>query len=102
MNIFKDGGLLDNLKNYIATRVELAKVTAQEEIIALMQRLAPLLGLGFLAALAFVFFMVGLASYFNQLLESTFWGYWIVSLLLLIILAALGYGFGIIPPKKKQ
>ena len=102
MNIFNTGGLFDNIKSYIDTRVEMAKLGVQEQIMAFVQRILVVLGLGLIASLVMLFFLFGLAAYLNQILASKFWGYWIIALFFLVIFVGFGLWSGLFSKKKSD
>lgn len=91
MNIFRPEGLIDNLYQYVETKVALAKVEVQEQIEGQVQRIAKVLGLLLIAFLALLFALMGLALWLNRVSDSTFAGFLMVSGLLLLVGIGVGY-----------
>ncbi len=102
MSVPQKNGLIDNIKKYVQTKIELAKEDLQDRILATVQRYLPLLGLVFTAGLATVFLLLGLAFYLNTILHSSFWGFWIIALVLMAMAGFLWIQFQTIIKKKQE
>ncbi|SDK78318.1 hypothetical protein SAMN05421823_103552 [Catalinimonas alkaloidigena] len=93
---FKLDSLLENLTGYIEARIELLRLTAIEKAEATSDKVSESGGtaiffaiVAFLGLFLFVFLNIATATTLNHALNSTFWGYWIVTgfyLLIIIIL----------------
>ena len=81
--------LFDKIKDYIATNIELKKLTVIEKAVVGVSSLlvAILLGITFLFMLLFA--SMGLAIYLGNVLNNSYIGFFLVGLLYLIILIIL-------------
>ena len=91
-NFFKLLGvntLIDNLKGYVETKIELLKIEAQEKLTTLITFFLILFCIAIFGVLAFFFLNIALALFLNQLLASAFLGFVILGSFYLLILIAL-------------
>ncbi len=82
----KTESLISNLMGYIDTRIDLIKLEVQTKLkdgfVGLMRAVV----LGFAALMALIFFNIFLGLLLNDLLDSHFWGFGIVTLFYVILL----------------
>ena len=87
MKILDPNGLVDNLYKYVQTNIELAKVEVQEKMEDTVKKVAVYAVLALSASLLFIFILITLALFLNQILTSNYLGFLIVSVLLGVITA---------------
>ena len=87
MKILDPNGLVDNLYKYVQTNIELAKVEVQEKMEDTVKKVAIYAILALSASLLFIFILITLALFLNQILASNYLGFLIVSVLLAVITA---------------
>ena len=87
MKILDPNGLVDNLYKYVQTNIELAKVEVQEKVEDTVKKVAVYAVLALSASLLFIFILITLALFLNQILISNYAGFLIVSVLLAVITA---------------
>ena len=85
----KFDGLIKNLIGYIETKSELYKIEIKQELTRLLAKLIAAVVLGILLIMFLLFLSLTLGNYINQLLDSSFTGYLIISGLFLVILVIL-------------
>lgn len=91
MKLFEHDGLLNNLRGYVQTQIELAKLDAQEQIEQVIKRLIIVLAWLLLGATIILFLLIALALYLNQMLNSSYAGFLIVAGIgMLVILVLIG------------
>ncbi|MGV3503020.1 MAG: phage holin family protein [Adhaeribacter sp.] len=78
--------LIGNLMGYIDTRIDLIKLELQMKLKTGIITLMHAVLLGFAAVMALLFFNIFIALVLNDLLDSQFWGFGIVTLFYLILL----------------
>lgn len=78
--------LIDNLKGYIETKIELLKIEAQEKITTIITIFLVVFCIAIFGVLAFLFLNFGLAYYLNSLLKSEFLGFIILGSFYFIIM----------------
>lgn len=82
----KTESLISNLMGYIDTRIDLLKLEVQTKLkngfVGLMRAII----LGFAAFMALIFFNIFIGLLLNDLLDSHFWGFGIVTLFYIILL----------------
>jgi hypothetical protein len=78
--------MIGNLMGYIDTRIDLVKLEVQMKIKSGMVSLLHAILLGFAAFMAVIFLNIFIALLLNDLLDSQFWGFGIVTLFYLILL----------------
>jgi hypothetical protein len=91
-NFFKLLGvnaLIDNLKGYVETKIELLKIEVQEKLTTLITLFLVLFCVAIFGVLAFFFLNIALALYLNQILDSAFLGFVILGSFYLLILIVL-------------
>lgn len=71
--------LVDKLTGYIRIKGEKLKLEIIAIVAKLLAHLVAFLMLGFIGFFLLVFLSISLGAYLNMVLESTFWGYVIVS-----------------------
>jgi hypothetical protein len=84
--------MIGNLMGYIDTRIDLVKLEVQMKLKSGMVSLLHAIVLGFAAFMAVIFLNIFIALVLNDLLDSTFWGFGIVTLFYLILLVILFMG----------
>jgi uncharacterized membrane protein YqjE len=87
MKILDPNGLVDNLYKYVQTNIEIAKVEVQEKVEETVKKVAIFAILALSVSLLLVFLLITLALFLNQILESNYLGFLIVSALLAVITA---------------
>ena len=85
MKILDPNGLVDNLYKYVQTNIEIAKVEVQEKIENTVKKVAIFAILALSVALLLIFLLITLALFLNQILESHYLGFLIISSLLAVI-----------------
>lgn len=91
-NFFKLLGmdaLIDNLKGYVETKIELLKIEVQEKLTTLITVVLVLFCVAIFGVSAFFFLNVALALFLNQVLNSGFLGFVILGCFYLLILVVL-------------
>ena len=81
--------IIEHLTGLIETRVELAKIEVKEEVSKIGARIIAGVVFAFLLVMIIIMFSIALAAWINVMLESGYWGYFIVTgfyLLTLILL----------------
>jgi hypothetical protein len=82
----KPDSMIGNLMGYIDTRIDLVKLEVQMKLKSGIISLMHAILLGFAAFMALIFFNIFIALVLNDLLDSTFWGFGIVTLFYIILL----------------
>ena len=77
--------IIDNLTGLIETRIELAKIEMKEEIAKIGARIIAGVVLSFLLVMIIIFLSFSVATWLNSLLESTYWGYFIITGFYLVV-----------------
>ncbi len=89
--------LLDNLKGYIETKIELIKIEAQEKLTTLITVILVFFCVAVFGVLAFFFLNFALALYLNQLCDSNFLGFVILGsfylLIMILLILSINKGF---------
>ena len=83
--LLKFDKIIKHLVGYVDTKVALTKIEFEERLRDILTNTFHFLTLGVLTVLFFLFFNVGVAILLNQLLESNYAGFLIVSCFYLII-----------------
>lgn len=78
--------IIGNLMGYIDTRIDLIKLELQMKLKTGIITLMHAILLGFAAFMTVIFFNIFIALVLNDLLDSQFWGFGIVTLFYLILL----------------
>ena len=78
--------IIGNLMGYIDTRIDLIKLELQMKLKTGIITVMHAVLLGFAAVMALIFFNIFIALVLNDLLDSQFWGFGIVTLFYLIFL----------------
>lgn len=79
MKILDPNGLVDNLYKYVQTNIEIAKVEIQEKIEDTIKKVALIAILAIIGTLFLIFLLISLSSFLNEILESQYLGYLIVT-----------------------
>ena len=79
MKILDPNGLVDNLYKYVQTNIEIAKVEIQEKIEDTIKKVALIAILAIIGTLFLIFLLITLSSFLNEILESQYLGYLIVT-----------------------
>jgi uncharacterized membrane protein YqjE len=87
MKILDPNGLVDNLYKYVQTNIEIAKVDVQEKIEDTVKKVALVAILAIIGSMFLIFLLITLALFLNQVLESQYAGFLIVTVLLGILSA---------------
>ena len=85
MKILDPNGLVDNLYKYVQTNIEIAKVEVQEKIEDTVKKVALIAILAITGILFLIFVLITLSLFLNKILESHYFGFLIVTVLLGII-----------------
>jgi len=83
--------IIENLTGLVEARLELAKLEIKEEVSKAGARIIAGVVFSFLLVMIIIFLNFSIASWLNSTLNSTYWGYFIVTgfyLLILILLVA--------------
>jgi len=88
--------IIDNIKGYIETRIQLIKLEAQERIAQVLTIILLIACVAFFGVLAFLFLNLALAAYLNTLLDSQYLGFLILGVfyLFLMLLVAINISKG--------
>lgn len=84
--------LISNLIGYLDTRIDLVKLEVQMKLKSALVSLIHTVLLGFAALMALLFFNIFIALVLNDLLDSQFWGFGIVTLFYIVLLVILIMG----------
>lgn len=87
MKILDPNGLVDNLYKYVQTNVEIVKVEVQEKIEDAVKKVVLFAILALSVTLLLVFILITFALFLNEILDSNYLGFLIVSALLAVITA---------------
>ena len=79
MKILDPNGLVDNLYKYVQTNIEITKVEIQEKIEDTIKKLGLIAILTIISILFLIFLLITLSSFLNEILESQYLGYLIVT-----------------------
>ena len=79
MKLFDHHSLLENVRGYVQTQIELVKVEAQEKVQEVIKRTIIIIVWVLLAMAILLFLFIALALYLNQVLESHYVGFLIVA-----------------------
>jgi hypothetical protein len=85
-------GMIGNLMGYIDTRIDLIKLEVQMKLKSGLVSLLHVVLLGFAAFMAVIFLNIFIALVLNDLLDSQFWGFGIVTLFYIILLVIMVMG----------
>ena len=85
MKILDPNGLVDNLYKYVQTNIEIAKVEVQEKIEETIKKVALIAILAITGLLFLIFVLITLSLFLNKILESQYFGFLIVTVILGII-----------------
>lgn len=88
----KTDNIMSNLMGYIDTRIDLIKLELQMKLKSGFIGLLHAVLLGFAGFMALIFFNIFIALLLNHLLDSSFWGFGIVTLFYIILLVILFLG----------
>jgi Putative Actinobacterial Holin-X, holin superfamily III len=95
MNDDKNGrpdSMIGNLMGYIDTRIDLIKLEVQMKLKSTIVSVLHGVLLGFAAFMALIFLNIFIALVLNDLLDSQFWGFGIVTLFYIVLLVILIMG----------
>lgn len=84
--------LISNLMGYLDTRIDLLKLEVQMKLKEGVVNVLHAVLLGFAAFMALIFLNIFIALLLNDLLDSHFWGFGIVTLFYIILLVILVLG----------
>ena len=84
--------LISNLMGYLDTRIDLVKLEVQMKLKSGLVKLLHAILLGFAAFMALIFLNIFIALVLNDLLDSQFWGFGIVTLFYIVLLVILIMG----------
>lgn len=90
-DFLKFDSIIDNIKGYFETKIELLKLEASEKLAQIFTFI--LLGACFVffGMLAFIFLNLALGGFLNAVMESEFLGYLAVGLFYLLLMVILGF-----------
>lgn len=93
----KFDAVIDNIKGYIDTRIQLLKLEAAEKFAQIITIVLLLITVIFFGMLAFMFLNLALGGFLNQILNSQYLGYLIVGLfyffLMMLLVFAISKGW---------
>lgn len=95
MKLFDFDKLINTLTGYIETKLELLKMDIQEGLSVAITKLVLYSLIAILGLFVLLFLFLGLSQWLNQLLESVFWGYFLVA-------AFFGLGLFLVLIRKEQ
>lgn len=78
LKLLKFDVIIENLKAYIETKIELLKLEAQEKLAQILTVILLLMCISFLGMLSFIFLNLALGGFINELLNSQYLGFLIV------------------------
>lgn len=87
-----DSSMISNLMGYIDTRIDLVKLEIQSKMKSGFISMLHAILLGFSAFMALIFLNIFLGLLLNDLLDSSFWGFGIVTLFYVILFIILIMG----------
>lgn len=99
MKILDPNGLIDNLYKYVQTNIEIAKLEFQEKLEESIKKVVLMAILAIMAALFLTFLLITIALFLNEILESQYLGFLLVTVLIGILC---GVVFMQIQPLLKQ
>jgi uncharacterized membrane protein YqjE len=99
MKILDPNGLVDNLYKYVQTNIEIAKVEVQEKIEDTVKKVVLFAILAISGSMFFIFLLITLALFLNEVLNSSYLGFLIITVLLGILS---GVVFMMIKPRLEQ
>lgn len=88
----KTDSMIGNLMGYIDTRIDLIKLDVQMKLKSSFVSLLHAVMLGFAALMALLFLNIFIGLLLNHLLDSSFWGFGILTLFYIILLVILFLG----------
>jgi hypothetical protein len=88
----KPDSMIGNLMGYIDTRIDLVKLEVQMKLKTAIVGTLHGVMLGFAAFMALIFLNIFIGLLLNDLLDSTFWGFGIVTLFYIVLLVILIIG----------
>lgn len=81
--------IFESLTGYLEARIKLIRIEIKEEISESLARLIVFLLIGIFAIIAFVLISIGLSLWLGSLVESTFAGFFMLSLFYIFIVVGL-------------
>ena len=73
------GNILDKVEDYVETKLEIAKIDIEEKISQIIYRVIQVLLLVFISGISVLFLTIGIAYFLNDVLQSPFAGFLIMS-----------------------
>ena len=99
MKILDPNGLVDNIYKYVQTNIELAKIEVQEKTEDMIKKVALITFLAMIVTVFLIFLLITLSLFLNKILESQYFGFLIITLLLGVIC---GITYFVIKPLLEQ
>ena len=87
---FKLDGIIEHIKGYIETRIELFKIEVQEKAAKIITSLVFVVLLSFSFIMLLIFMSLALGNYLNSLFNNSYMGFAILALFYLIMVIVLG------------
>ena len=86
---FKDKNILDQVREYITTRIELTKIELIEKSSKIISKILTGILLSIFTLFILLFLSFGLATYLGQLMDNIAYGYFIVAGIYVIVFVIL-------------
>lgn len=86
MSFLKVDSIVDDLVAIVEAKIELLKIELKEEAAKAASKIISAIVLGLLMFLILIFFSITIATLINYFMDSTFWGYAIVTGFYLLLL----------------
>ncbi|HEV8080364.1 MAG TPA: phage holin family protein [Chitinophagaceae bacterium] len=77
--------LIDRVKNYVETRIDLLRLKAIDKSSSVLSLIISLVVVGLIGFICFIFISIGLALLLGELLGKSYYGFFVIALLYLII-----------------
>lgn len=91
LKFLKLDGLLDSVKGYVESRIQLFKVEMQEKAANVITAAIFIVFIAFCGLMAVVFLSLALGNYLNEVLGNSYLGFGIMGLFYLLILTVLAF-----------
>ncbi len=77
--------LIDRVKNYVETRINLLRLKAIDKSSSVLSLIISLIVVGLIGFICFIFINIGLALLLGELLGRSYYGFFVIALLYLVI-----------------
>lgn len=85
LKMFNLEGIVDNVKGYFDSKIQMLKLEAQEKICGIITAILVMILVLFLGMMTLVFFSLALGNYLNSLFNSSYIGFGILAVFFLIL-----------------